>query len=353
MSTNTYATAHGWMGEMEAVAQWLIDYAIESGKAQVLYSTPAVQLKTNAEGTVTGVIAQKEDGSYVLGNGASVILAAGDYGHNDGLRAEFMPHIEGLPSAYSRTSNTGDGILMGHWVGGAIQPSPHCGNIHYDPPVAVPDVPGSGQPWLSVNQNGKRFCNEDVVYGQIYAQDMNQPGLMHWQIFDGDFKEQCGTLGSGMMRTEPFPGYGDAIEEAANNGDCKRADSIEELAALMEVPADEFKATVDRYNELFEKGVDEDFGKLAKYLTPIKTPPFYAVARQAGVLCTLNGLLTDDDFRVVDENDQVIEGLYAVGNTQGGWFGGLEHQMMVPGMSLGRAAVSGRVAAKRACGANY
>ncbi|MEC4184006.1 FAD-dependent oxidoreductase [Adlercreutzia sp. R21] len=351
--TNTYATAHGWAGEMEAVAQWLIDYAIDLGKAEARYSTPAVQLKTDGSGAVTGVIAQQEDGSYVLGTGASVILAAGDYGHNDGLRAEFMPHIEGLPSAYSRMSNTGDGILMGHWVGGAIQASPHCGNIHYDPPVSVPDVPGSGQPWLSVNQNGQRFCNEDVVYGQIYAQDMNQPGLMHWQIFDGDFKAQCGTLGSGMMRTEPFPGYGDAIEEAAERGDCKRADTLEELAEQMGVPADAFVATVERYNALYEQGADEDFGKLAKYLTPIKTPPFYGVARQAGVLCTLNGLITDEDFRVLNENDEVIAGLYAVGNTQGGWFGGLEHQMMIPGMSLGRAAVSGRVAAKRACGADY
>lgn len=338
---------------MQAVAQWLIDYALGSGNAQVFYSTPGVQLKTNEAGAVVGVIAKKEDGSYMLGKGQSVILATGDYGHNDGLRAEFMPHIEGLPSAYSRMSNTGDGILMGHWVGGTIQPSPHCGNIHYDPPVAYPDVPGSGQPWLSVNQSGKRFANEDVVYGQIYAQDMNQPGLMHWQIFDGNFKEQCGTLGSGMMRTEPFPGYGDAIEEAADNGQCKRADTIEKLAELMGVPVEDFKATVERYNELYEKGADEDFGKLTKYLTPITTPPFYAVARQAGVLCTLNGLLTDEDFRVLDANEKVIDDLYAVGNTQGGWFGGLEHQMMIPGMSLGRAATSGRVAAKRACGADY
>lgn len=351
--TNTYHTAHGWMGEMQALSQWLIDYAIEIGGAQVFYETPGVQLKTDESGAVVGVIAQKKDGSYVLGTGESVILAAGDYGNNPGLRAEFLPHVEGLPSAYSRTDNTGDGILMGYWIGGAMQKAPHCSNIHFDPAVTYPDVPGSGQPWLSVNQYGKRFANEDVVYGQIYAQDMNNPGLMHWQIFDGDFKEQCGTLGSGMMRDEPFPGYGDAIEAAADNGDCKRADTLEELAEQMGVPADEFVKTVERYNEMVDKGVDEDFGKLPKYLTAIKNPPFYGVARQASVLCTLNGLLTDDDFRVIDENDEVIPGLFAVGNTQGGWFGGLEHQMMIPGMSLGRAAVSGRVAAKRACGAEY
>ena len=349
--TNTYHTAHGWMGEMKALSQFLLDNAVEVGGTTVYYSTPGVQLKTDGSGAVSGVIGRKQDGSYVLVSAPKVILAAGDYGNNPGLRAMFLPHVEGLPSAYSRTDNTGDAILMGYWIGGAIQKAPHCSNIHYDPAVTYPDVSGSGQPWLSVNQYGKRFANEDVVYGQIYAQDMNQPGYMHWQIFDGDFKGQCGTLGSGMMRDEPFPGYGDAIEEAADRGDCKRADTLEELAKQMGVPADEFVKTVNRYNELVDKGVDEDFGKLPKYLTAIKKPPFYGVARQASVLCTLNGLLTDDDFQVIDDNDQVIEGLYAVGNTQGGWFGGLEHQMMIPGMSLGRAAVSGRMAALHACGA--
>ena len=348
--TQTYATAHGWMGEMQAVSQWLIDYAVDMGMCEVLYSTPGVQLKTDASGAVIGCIGQQEDGSFVLAKGASTILAAGDYGHNPGLRAEFMPHCEGLPSAYSRMDNTGDGILMGYWIGGVIQKSPHCGNIHYDPPVNYPDVPGSGQPWLSVNQLGERFANEDVVYGQIYAQDMNQPGLMHWQVFDGDFKEQCGTIGSGMMRTEPFPGYGDQIEACGDEGLCKRADTLEELADQMGVPVDAFVATVERYNELYDMGKDVDFGKKAEYLTPIRKAPFYAVARQAGVLCTLNGLLTDVDMRVIDADRNVIPGLYAVGNCQGGWFGGLEHQMMVPGMSLGRAATTGRVAAKRACG---
>ena len=107
---------------------------------------------------------------------------------------------------------------------------------------------------------------------------------------------------------------------------------------------------IDMCNELYDMGKDVDFGKKAEYLTPIRKAPFYAVARQAGVLCTLNGLLTDVDMRVIDADRNVIPGLYAVGNCQGGWFGGLEHQMMVPGMSLGRAATTGRVAAKRACG---
>lgn len=343
--TNTYHTAHGWMGEMQALSQWLIDYAVELGKAQVFYSTPGVQLKTDGSGAVVGVIAQKKEGSYVLGSGKSVILAAGDYGNNPGMRAEFLPHVEGLPSAYSRTDNTGDGILMGYWVGGAIQKAPHCSNIHYDPSVAYPQVSGSGQPWLSVNQYGKRFANEDVVYGQIYAQDMNQPGLMHWQIFDGDFKAQCGTLGSGMMRDEPFPGYGDAIEESADKGDCKRADTLEELAEQMGVPAEELVETVALWNECVANGKDTYYFRPEHTLTAIETAPFYAVKCEPELLNTDGGPRRDENAQIIDIDGNPIPGLYSAGE-----FGSVWCHDYQGGGNLGECLAWGRLAARSALG---
>ena len=65
---------------------------------------------------------------------------------------------------------------------------------------------------------------------------------------------------------------------------------------------------------------------------------------RTGVLCTLNGVITNERCEALDENHEVIEGLYCVGNCQGNFFGGLEHQMIIPGMSLGRAMTTGRVA---------
>lgn len=347
-----FPTVHMWTGQMQALAQWLLDYAKEKG-ADIRYSTPAVQLVREGDNTgrVSAAIAQGADGYLKATAADGVILAAGDYGNNPQMRAEYLPHAEGLKSAYTQPDvNTGDGQLMGMWVGGFMQLAPHCSNIHYDPPIDVPDIGGSGIPWLFVNKNGKRFCNEDMQYGQLYAQDMNQPDYMHYQVFDDNFRTDWADMGSGMMKKEPPVDIVASIEAGVANGDVFTGDTLEALAKSMGVPADALTATVERYNKLCDAGYDDDYGKQAGRLKPVRTAPFYGIARKPGVLCTLNGIVTNGKCQALDADREVIEGLYIVGNCQGNFFGGLEHQMVVPGMSLGRAMTTGRVAALVASG---
>lgn len=349
-----YPTVHAWVGEMQALSQWLLDYAEGLGTAEVLYSTPAIQMirEDDANGRVIAAIGQTDDGTYVkVTANDAVILAAGDYGNNEEMRAEYLPQAEGLKSAYSQPAvNTGDGQLMGMWVGGFMQLAPHCSNIHYDPPIDVPDIGGSGEPWLFVNKLGKRFCNEDMQYGQLYAQDMNQPDYMHFQVFDDNFRTDWEDMGSGMMKKEPPIDIVASTEKGVADGDVLKADTIEELAKEMNVPEDTLIATVERYNVLCDAGYDDDYGKQARRLKPVRKAPFYAVRRRAGVLCTLNGIITNGDYQALDADRNVIDGLYVVGNCQGNFFGGLEHQMIIPGMSLGRAMTTGRVAGLLASG---
>jgi fumarate reductase flavoprotein subunit len=333
----------------------------ESDGAEVLYSTPAKQLVQDASGRVTGVIAQREDDTYIKVNAKNgVILAAGDYGNNADFRREYMPHIEGLASAYIVQSNVGDGHLMGLWAGAKMQLGPHAGNIHYDPVAPpAPNVGGSGCPWLWVNLKGERFCNEDISYGQIYAQAMNQPEFIHFQVFDDDYLDQvyAGRMGEGNQKTGlggGFAGYGMAfIQDAIDSGEIPSADTIEELAAKIEVPPETLAATVARYNEIFDLGVDEDFGKQAARITAIRKPPYYAIMRKPRLLCSLGGLVINDNMEVLDEAGEVIPGLWASGNNSGNWFGGLEHPMVMPGMSLARAAVTGYLAGLSAAGKTY
>lgn len=349
-----YPTVHAWVGEMRALSQWLLDYAEGLGTAEVLYSTPAIQMirEDDANGRVIAAIGQTDDGTYVkVTANDAVILAAGDYGNNEEMRAEYLPQAEGLKSAYSQPAvNTGDGQLMGMWVGGFMQLAPHCSNIHYDPPIDVPDIGGSGEPWLFVNKLGKRFCNEDMQYGQLYAQDMNQPDYMHFQVFDDNFRTDWEDMGSGMMKKEPPIDIVASTEKGVADGDVFKADTIEELAKEMDVPEETLIATVERYNVLCDAGYDDDYGKQARRLKPVRKAPFYAVRRRAGVLCTLNGIITNGDYQALDADRNVIDGLYVVGNCQGNFFGGLEHQMIIPGMSLGRAMTTGRVAGLLASG---
>ena len=85
-------------------------------------------------------------------------------------------------------------------------------------------------------------------------------------------------------------------------------------------------------------------------MKPIAKAPFYAIPRHASVLTTLSGLEVNADMQVLGEDGKPIEGLYAAGNNSGNFFGGVYQKMSTPGMSVGRAFLTGRVAAWRACG---
>ena len=116
---------------------------------------------------------------------------------------------------------------------------------------------------------------------------------------------------------------------------------MEELAEKMGVDADKFAATIARYNELAHNGKDEDFGKRADRLFPIEEGPFFAFPiTNCNILVTLGGLETTVDFEVLDTEDKVIDGLYAVGNTQGGRFL-VDYPLPAPGASHGFALTHG------------
>ena len=343
------------IGHMDRITDIVLNRAVAEG-ALVYFNTPGVKLIQNESGKVCGVYGLKEDGSYIKVNTANgVVLAAGDYGHNAAMKDLLMPHIKGMAVCYARNYNVGDGHLMGMNIGAKLQLAPHAGNMHYDPGVLPAfNIGGSGCPWLFVNTDGERFCNEDASYGQLYAQDMNQPNLIHYQVFDADYvsQVQAGAMGQGNQKNGPFVGFGmEWIDADIEKGRVYQGGTIEELAEAMGVPADALVATVERYNELYDLGKDEDFGKQAARLTPIRKAPFYAILRQATLLCALGGLVINENMEVVDNDRNVIPGLWACGNNSGNWFGGLEHPMVGPGMSLGRAATTGYLAGMAASGA--
>lgn len=352
----TYTVTHcptgtyGPTGSFLPIANYLIDQC-DPTRLNAQYSTVATELRRDAGGRVTGVVAQRSDGTYILCNAdKGVILAAGDYGNDMAMRDEFMPFAKGLPAGYSNLEDTGDGIKMGYWIGAKIEEAPHVCNIHFDPCMAYPNYQGTIVPWLRVNKNGERFSNEDQPYELIYAKDMLQPGCMHFQVFDDNWKRDWKDMGvGGAMRSN----WDELVPAALEAGDLRTGDTLEELAASMEVPADTFVETVRRYNELCDKGYDEDFGKQSARMKKVEKAPFYAFARQASCLTPLTGLSVNGDMQVLDENDEPIEGLYAAGNNSGNFFGGLVQRMCCPGFGVGRAILTGRVAAKRALGVDY
>ena len=322
------------------------------------FSTWARQLvRENNEGPVTGVICQDVDGNYSQVNASkAVLLATGDFAGNKDMMSYYVPWATRFASIFPNRdaagdpTNTGDGQCMGMWIGAKMEDGPLAPMTHHlGGPLGM-------DAFLLTDVNGDRFVNEDVG-GQPFQNQLSRlPKKTAWQVFDSEWPNQLQYMDCGhgnvswYVDDDKVPGgsYGrnayisQAMFDEAMSGDAGvQADTIEELAEKMGVPVEEFCATIERYNELAKKGVDEDFGKRADRMFAIENPPFYGYKLTDTVLLVcMGGLETTVDFEVLDTNDDVIPGLYAVGNAQGGRFL-VDYPLPCPGISHGMAMTHG------------
>lgn len=313
---------------MAAVAPALLEEAQSLG-AVCHFNTTAKQLVSDEAGRVTGVVAQKDDGSYIQLNASKgVILATGDYAANaemceawcpTALRADEGTH-QWVPEL-----DKGEGIAMALWAGAGMQHYPHAAMVH---PTAGGNMAAASYCSLRVNGEGRRFSQErgGVMYGT--AQRMGAQGNLVWTVVD-----------SKMTGENPL------VMMGLKDGSIIQADTIDELTDAMGVDAATFAETLDRYNELCAKGIDEDFWKDPDQMIPIDTPPFFAMHVPAALLVTLGGLNVSSSYEVLSEDDSAIEGLYAIGNVAGNFYAN-DYPMDITGLSLGRALTEGYLVAK-------
>jgi fumarate reductase flavoprotein subunit len=125
------------------------------------------------------------------------------------------------------------------------------------------------------------------------------------------------------------------------------AHSLEELAGKMGLNPGVLKSTVDEYNKLCEKKHDDLYAKDLKFLQPVKTAKFYAFRCYPSFLGTLGGIKINHQTEVLNREDEVIPGLYAVGLDAAGMYGD-SYDLIVPGSTLGFAVNSGRIAGENA-----
>jgi len=244
--------------------------------------------------------------------------------------------------------NTGDGHKMGMWIGAAIDEAPHAPMYFDFAVVGAPIIADAlmRQPWLGVNVRGERYANEELPYSYICNAMRQQPEHYKWAVWDSKWPEEapkfnlvaCKDMRSSFHNPDNVKAY---IEK----GYIRSADTLEELAKKMEVPVDTFLKTVERYNELARKGVDEDFGKRPECMTTIEKPPFYAAPLGTALLVTLGGLQINDKLQVLDKEKNVIPGLYAAGNVSGCYYAN-DYCVTLPGNSHGRAFTFGYLAGK-------
>lgn len=288
----------------------LLTSKVKEAGAEVLMETPACQL-IKEDGKVVGVIARTAEGyvKYLCAKG--VVLATGGYEFNPTkLKECCRPRDLALNHWMNGTaSNTGDGHEMGKAVGAIEDEYPH--------PLMLD--PAQLMPYLRVNKLGKRFTPEYEPYNHLALAMQNQPGAINWYITDGD---AAGAIDKMWTPSSSCYGPKEVWVGAATSENALKADTLEELAGLMGVPADAFVETINHWNAMCEAGEDTDFHMLPSMMHPIKTAPFYANLEGAAALCTAGGLQITPNSEVLDTEFNVIPGLYAIGNVSGSMFHG-------------------------------
>jgi fumarate reductase flavoprotein subunit len=326
---------------------------------EVFFSTPAVKVVKDGD-KVTGVIAKDESGKYIQFNAAKgVILATGDYMNNDAMVRHWCPDVDGYDK--KQFQKTGDGHVMAIGAGAKMENLGHTKMMHdFDSGLMYEE------PFLYVNMEGNRFCNEDtgfVYMGNVTKYlprfnganvDKNHPdGSLGWycQIYDSDYMGYANSPVPDAVMTKYIPG---AVENPQgvfqNLIDTYKADTVEELAGLLGIPADALQKTIDRYNELCETGTDVDFGKKKEYMHKIAKAPFWGIRKHIRVSSLDSGVNTNANGQALDADGKVIDGLYCVGNLGGVFYGGADYPFHQTGLSLGRCYTFGMIAAKHAMG---
>ena len=241
----------------------------------------------------------------------------------------------------------GDGIRLGESVGAEI--------TGIDTGLLLP-TSGLGKfieaflpPWVMVvNQNGDRFLNEAAPYAVSGYLINAQPNSVAYALFD---ERALAEASQDMRFADPY-GTGAAmptwehglLRRAVDDGRVLQADSIPELSGRLGIDAQRLLHSVNRYNDLCRKQVDEDFFKEAFF--PIEEPPFYAREVRASVIGqTGAGLNVNTSAQVIGQDGDIIPGLYAGGEVLGCAVG---QRYSGGGMGVCNAMVFGSIAGRSA-----
>lgn len=322
----------------------------ETKGARFLFSTPAEQLIVDENGAVKGAYGRQEDGYVKVNASKGVVMATGDVSDDEEMVKAYCPIMTGIPSLHAVNCNTGDGHKMALWAGGVLDTAPFSLGMHFDPsPLDASNTPPfAAVPWLHVNKYGKRFMNENIGYQQCATAVALQPDHIAYQVVDSHFIEHAYDYENGGRTT----GTAESFLACVDAGSILAANSVEGLAEAAGIDADALVATVNRYNELVEGGVDEDFGMNPKFFQwgAIKDAPFYIIPRMPAKLGTCGGLRVNEYLQAIDESHKPIEGLYAAGNCQGSFYGYDYPVHGFGGSGIGRAIAGGVLTVKSILG---
>jgi len=328
---------------------------LEESAVSFRFNTRADEL-IQRDGRVVGIKAKdlRSGETLELFAGTVLIATGGMQSNLDAVRENWrkdMPVPEQL-LAGSGWNSQGSGLALARGIDAKIERLDHQWNYVTGIPdprypgqsrgLSVLQVPPGREVW--VNMNGERFVNECTSPHDNLSVMLDQPGDSHWDVFDSRGKKFFIVSGSGWTkeRTEKLI--------FSTPGLVKTAASLVELAAEMELDADQLVRSVNSYNALVENSMSQaelPVGEvsLCAGARKVDQPPYYAVKRFVLSRKSMGGIRIDTTARVVDVDGQIIPGLYAAGEASG--FAGINGKAALEGTHLGPSIVTGRMAGRQ------
>jgi succinate dehydrogenase/fumarate reductase flavoprotein subunit len=341
----------------------IIEPAMKARQIRTLYETSAVSL-VKAGDEVVGAIADQKGKRIAIKANRGVVLTCGGFENN---AAMVRTYINALPHIYPSGTpyNTGDGIRMAVEAGAELW---HMNNIA-GPEFffKAPDIPVSrwtnipGRNYIWIAKDGTRFVAEGVIclvsdrHGKVnfHGEWMQQPAPtpIH-MIFDETFRKS-GPIGKGWnLSWDYFHGnhynWSDDNSREIENGWIKRAATVRELAAMINVSPDALDATVSRFNTFAQNRKDEDFGREFGSLGALQTPPFYAIELTPSFVNTQGGPRRNERAQVIGRDGAPIPRLYSAGE-----LGSIYAFLYQGGGNVGECFAFGRIAGNNVAQENH
>lgn len=289
-------------------------------------------------GKAVGVKGIQGNREVVINANKGIIIATGGFARNHELVAKYNKDWDDLSNLNSTNSisATGDGIIMAENAGANLVGMEHIQLL----PVGHPETGGmagnisiNAANQIFINKNGQRFVAEDSRRDTLTKALLDQPDQIMWivhdahEYYDEDVKND----------------FNESIGQLVKSGTAVKGDTIEELAAKMNVDPNTLKETVDAYNKAVKGETTDPLGKKLMQDTFDKAP-FYASVRVPTIHHTMGGIEINTDTQVIGSDGNVIKGLYAAGEVTGGIHGANR----LGGNAIPDTVVYGRIAGESA-----
>lgn len=298
---------------------------------EMRFETKAQQLIMDDRGAAAGVRAVGTGGVTDY-RGRAVVIATGGYAANSQILEAYSDPNAGAMMVRGVKTATGDGHMIAQAAGAGLKGMGGLMALHV---AAVDGVEtAAGQPAavvphaISINRDGRRFIDESKGYVAHGKAVLEQSGQSTSLVFDQTLRD---SVAGGVIST--FNRLGRPVHEA---------DTLEELARLIDAPVEQFVRTVEEFNAAVTDGAAPGASPpKARLANRIETPPFYAFSPLLpGITLTFGAVMIDDETRVLEPDGRVIPGLYAAGEGAGPVF----FHDYIGGGALTNCLVMGRIA---------